>query len=726
MLLLPTGGVLRPAPAAAYDVCDDDGSCVHEYIAEQALPLYSNPEINTYFADIRDGVEHDDLKDHIYSLSWAFGALVTITHFWDSDAGPDDPVENAIGTFPNAWQKVRALWSIALGAYAKGDKAQAYHYLGHVGHLMGDMTLPTHVHDDMHFPDDDAFEDWMSLTSHVNRDLTQAEKDALLLAGPIPIPDSQPDKLLYLMHTTNQIADFFASDDYNGDAVDPLGWVQPELDVLNATVTSPRTTAQLEDNDDDNDNDDGDLGRIRQTSYLRAPRVLAALYKLFTETVATPITSVVIDTVEELEDHDYICAIVCVETSDADFWARVRINGRTGQNRGNETTGETINPGWPFGRTVGTTGTIPIGIEIWDHDGGGSDTATFGGDDDQSDITPGGGLGLDLNVDLAKCLSGADGAVTGGVTGKCGVPLTSSGGNDDEASKVTFTIRVTKATPAISTQASPGNLLGAPVRDVAALTGGANPTGDVTFRLYSDDTCATEVFTSTNAVAGPSATSGWFTPGAVDTYYWTATYNGDGSNNSSQSPCNAANESVVIRPFEPPPITRTISGDLLGPVTVTAADSVLINNARVNGPVTVNAGGALTVVNSKIAKGIVAEAPGFLSLCGTEVSPFPVTPTGQALAVSNAPVPIRIGDPLTGCAGNRLAGVVNLTANLATTFGANTVSGNVTVINGGPGNTVIKGDTTFRTLACSGNGPAPTNAGQVNTAASKTGQCATL
>ena len=299
-----------------------------------------------------------------------------------------------------------------------------------------------------------------------------------------------------------------------------------------------------------------------------------------------------------------------------------------------------------------------------------------------------------------------------------------AGGDDNEASRLTFTIRLSKATPTISTQASPANLLGAPVRDVATLTGGANPTGTVTFRLFSDSTCTTQVFTSTNSLASLTATSDWFTPAVVGTYYWTADYSGDVSNNTASSGCNAPNESVAVTPFEPPPFTRTITGDILGPVTVNAGESVHIINARVVGPVTVNPGGALTVVSSKMARGITADAPGFLSLCGgTEVSgPHP----GQALGVSNAAVPIRIGDPANGCAGNRFAGQVSLSSNLAVTLGANAVSHNVDVNNGGPGTTVIKANTVFGALACAGNNPPPTNAGQVNSAASKSGQCAAL
>lgn len=280
-----------------------------------------------------------------------------------------------------------------------------------------------------------------------------------------------------------------------------------------------------------------------------------------------------------------------------------------------------------------------------------------------------------------------------------------------------------KARPTISTQASPGNLLGAPVTDTATLSGASNPTGDVTFRLFSDAACATQVFSSTNNVSGVTATSDSFTPPAAGTYHWTAAYSGDAGNEAATSPCGAPNESVVIAPFAPPTFTRTITGDLLGPVIVNAGDSVLITGARVVGPVTVNPGGALSVVNSQISQGITANAPRFLSLCGAQVSG---PSRGQALGVSNAAVPIRIGDPAAGCAGNRFAGTVNLTSNLAVTFGANIVSSNVNVTNNGPGNTVIKGNNVFGALACAGNNPPPANAGQTNTAGSKSGQCSAL
>ncbi|MDQ6725598.1 MAG: Ig-like domain repeat protein [Actinomycetota bacterium] len=296
-------------------------------------------------------------------------------------------------------------------------------------------------------------------------------------------------------------------------------------------------------------------------------------------------------------------------------------------------------------------------------------------------------------------------------------PVTAACGAPNETSTVT------KVSPTISTQASAGNLLGAPARDVATIGGGSSPTGTVTFSLFPTSACTSSVFTSTNPLSGSSATSDWFTPATAGTYYWTAAYSGDASNNGVTSACNAPNESVTLAPFAAPAPTQTVTGDFQGPLNVAAGQSVLITNARVIGPVTVAPGGALTVVNSQVSRGITASAPAFLSLCGAQVS----SPAGgPALSVSDAGVPIRIGDPAAGCAGNRFSGDVNLTRNLALTFGTDIVAGNTTVNNGGPGNTVVKAANVSGALACAGNTPAPTNAGQVNTAASKSGQCATL
>lgn len=60
------------------------------------------------------------------------------------------------------------------------------------------------------------------------------------------------------------------------------------------------------------------------------------------------------------------------------------------------------------------------------------------------------------------------------------------------------------------------------------------------------------------------------------------------------------------------------------------------------------------------------------------------------------------------------------------TLGGNVISGNVTVDTNTVGTAIVKANTVFKALGCAGNNPPPVNNGQVNSAASKTGQCSGL
>jgi len=102
------------------------------------------------------------------------------------------------------------------------------------------------------------------------------------------------------------------------------------------------------------------------------------------------------------------------------------------------------------------------------------------------------------------------------------------------------------ATPAISTTQQPATApLGAPVADMATVTGGYFPTGTVTFNFYNNPSCSSgPVFTDTENLVSGSSTSAGYLPTSAGTYYWVATYNGDSNNNEVTSPCGA--EPVVI------------------------------------------------------------------------------------------------------------------------------------------------------------------------------------
>jgi hypothetical protein len=490
-------------PGVLYDVCSDDGRCTHEEMAAYAYALYmaKGGSLELDGLAVMEGAGHEDEVDHIYDMhSVPIIPMVTITHFWDADAGPyapshvDGPGFDVLfpSGFPNSWQKAEQYWSLALGAYADGNKDLAYEFLGHIAHQMGDNTIPTHVHVSAHDPvsGDDSVEDWMSQGPPpeapgigAGSDLLPGEMDTLISQGLLDITDipgrtrTPLGKLYWLMYTTNQIADFFPSDREEGDTFDPEGWVTTELSDMAATIARPRTSEDLADNDcsipaiippfclgglpgDDDNNRDGDLGVIRQHSYLRGIRAIASLYELFEQTVKEPIAYVKIETVQELDDHDYACAPnpipflpdICVEITEADFYAQVSVAGLVAQNIGDKQTpdDEVIHPNWTFGQTVGTSGSVPMWIEIWDEDD------FLAGADDQSNITAGDGRRLDFSVDLAACLSGAGGAVSGGNIngggGACAQSLTSNVSADDDddvdgIARVTFSVRMSNVPP---------------------------------------------------------------------------------------------------------------------------------------------------------------------------------------------------------------------------------------------------------------------------------------
>lgn len=117
---------------------------------------------------------------------------------------------------------------------------------------------------------------------------------------------------------------------------------------------------------------------------------------------------------------------------------------------------------------------------------------------------------------------------------------------------------ISPTTPGIKTTASPTSAaVGTSIHDTATVTGGANPTGTVTFALFGpgDSTCSGPNLVSALsgfanvALSGGSATSASFATTAVGTYEWVATYNGDANNNPVSSNCG--DEAVTIGKASP-------------------------------------------------------------------------------------------------------------------------------------------------------------------------------
>ncbi len=107
-----------------------------------------------------------------------------------------------------------------------------------------------------------------------------------------------------------------------------------------------------------------------------------------------------------------------------------------------------------------------------------------------------------------------------------------------------------KQQPSLTSTAQTPVTIGNPIFDVAHLTGGTSGiSGTITFQLFSDPACSSPVTTALNPVTvtgNGDYNSGNFTPTAVGTYFWTASYSGDGKNQVASTACGAANESSVV------------------------------------------------------------------------------------------------------------------------------------------------------------------------------------
>ncbi len=98
---------------------------------------------------------------------------------------------------------------------------------------------------------------------------------------------------------------------------------------------------------------------------------------------------------------------------------------------------------------------------------------------------------------------------------------------------------------------------------VTSMDGAFNPTGSITFTLFSDATCNTAVpgMSGSGSIFGGMASwSTSWTPPAPGTYYWQASYTGDANNSAITSACGGAGEQVTINKATPLLTTTALTG----------------------------------------------------------------------------------------------------------------------------------------------------------------------
>lgn len=120
--------------------------------------------------DIIEGSAEEDQYDPVADdyYNWWFEAGVFYHHFWEPDIarGSGDTDFNAgYSDGQSAVRRAEEYWNRAITHYRAGDsdsKDVAYWYIGRIAHLLADMSVPAHVHDDGHpSSDPEEYEEYM-------------------------------------------------------------------------------------------------------------------------------------------------------------------------------------------------------------------------------------------------------------------------------------------------------------------------------------------------------------------------------------------------------------------------------------------------------------------------------------------------------------------------------------------------------------------------------------
>jgi hypothetical protein len=187
-----------------------------------------------------------------------------------------------------------------------------------------------------------------------------------------------------------------------------------------------------------------------------------------------------------------------------------------------------------------------------------------------------------------------------------------------------------------------------------------------------------------------------------------------------------------------PVCTTTITGTHSTQLTVSSGLTCLVN-AKQTGSVTVAAGASLSVTNSTISGTVTATSPGAITYCGS-------TENGM-LSVSGATGAVTLGDG-GSCAADTIPSLISVTGATGSvtvnglqengtltlsgdtggiTLSASSVNGAVHVENNAGPSVTVAGNTVTGSLYCTGNNPAPTDNGSINTVSgTATSQCAAI
>ncbi|NMB92453.1 MAG: hypothetical protein GYA31_02420 [Parcubacteria group bacterium] len=229
-----SGNLLAYAPTTTHANLTD---VAVDFYNQNAVVNKLSPEEKSWV--IQGSIDEDTLTrclnhlyDPIFNKTWTFGGIEYLYPALTAKDWAQNPIAQALydplytaslGPISKSpvFSRANFTWQKAIYSYVKGDKKSAYLALGHILHLIEDMTVPAHTREDAHPPiiNSDIYEDTPSKFSFsVYQDLLSS------LSIQKPLIKSTLNE--YFDDTANYSNNYFLS----SDTIPPSKYKLPEID----------------------------------------------------------------------------------------------------------------------------------------------------------------------------------------------------------------------------------------------------------------------------------------------------------------------------------------------------------------------------------------------------------------------------------------------------------------------------------------------------------------
>lgn len=141
---------------------------VHKFINNQAIVILKNDGHDYAFRELSLNI--DKINEGVV---WADQDFKSSNHFYNPDK------EKGLYGCSNAFKECSYYYALALTEYKKGNKENAYFYLGASCHLIQDMTVPQHVNVKL-LDNHRKFEQWI-IKTHKNHDMFRTIEGGIYL-----------------------------------------------------------------------------------------------------------------------------------------------------------------------------------------------------------------------------------------------------------------------------------------------------------------------------------------------------------------------------------------------------------------------------------------------------------------------------------------------------------------------------------------------------------------